>query len=353
MRSSLGRPKCHLRMRKLMMVQLLVLVGLLMRLTLLFHRRHERSTLELTANSHRVVRRNVEAATEANKSCACELKSISSSFLRLSQLQEKDPYETGTSYEVLVRRHPNLGSILLKNKSHCSLLPFVTSLHWNGEWQVTAASESAQYKLYSAACDRNHAEGVCSAIRILAMAEAKIAVRPLCYLWPDTDSSPLVVKASQPEFLDYQGANNRLVPYLLTCPVPHTAPHIGGVSINLAPCSTVSNFLQVLPSSSIHTRSEAAVRVALPRSRQSLLDVAVCGPALFYYHDDVSSRLVEWIEILKALGFSKVFLYLTKAHPNVEKVLRFYEKQGFVKVTKFSYPSPYIDDPILRRCVMI
>nr|XP_027234582.1 uncharacterized protein LOC113825927 [Penaeus vannamei] len=78
-------------------------------------------------------------------------------------------------------------------------------------------------------------------------------------------------------------------------------------------------------------------------------NVAVCGPALFYYHDDISISLVEWLELLRAQGVAKVFLLETSVHPNIEKVLRYYEADGFVGVTKFSYPVPYANEPNVRR----
>lgn len=75
-------------------------------------------------------------------------------------------------------------------------------------------------------------------------------------------------------------------------------------------------------------------------------NAAVCGPALSYYHEDVSIRLVEWLELLRASGFARVFLYETDVHPSIQKVLRYYEAEGFVGVTKFAY---LVNDPILRK----
>jgi hypothetical protein len=36
--------------------------------------------------------------------------------------------------------------------------------------------------------------------------------------------------------------------------------------------------------------------------------------------DDLSVRLVEWIELLNTLGADKIFLYNLEVHPNVTKV---------------------------------
>ena len=88
----------------------------------------------------------------------------------------------------------------------------------------------------------------------------------------------------------------------------------------------------------------------LHESSNSLMyPLGVCTPALFYYQYDFSKELVEWMEIMKALGVFKIFMYKTTVHPNIEKVLTYYEKIGFATVTTFSYPSTYVDHPSLKR----
>ena len=46
---------------------------------------------------------------------------------------------------------------------------------------------------------------------------------------------------------------------------------------------------------------------------------AVCMKALTFM-DDRSAQLVEWIEILKALGAEQIFFYILENHPNIYKV---------------------------------
>ena len=77
--------------------------------------------------------------------------------------------------------------------------------------------------------------------------------------------------------------------------------------------------------------------------------VAVCGPALYYFDNDFSSRLIEWLELLKMLGVEKVILYETTVHPNISKTLLYYELQGFVTTISFRYPPPYVDYGPVRR----
>ena len=47
---------------------------------------------------------------------------------------------------------------------------------------------------------------------------------------------------------------------------------------------------------------------------------AVCVKGMDFPLDDLSVRMVEWLEVLKALGADKIFLYNLDVHPNVRKV---------------------------------
>lgn len=60
-------------------------------------------------------------------------------------------------------------------------------------------------------------------------------------------------------------------------------------------------------------------------------DFAVCVKGLDFLHEDLSVRLIEWIELLNLLGADKVFFYELQVHPNISKVLKHYEQEGKVK----------------------
>ena len=47
---------------------------------------------------------------------------------------------------------------------------------------------------------------------------------------------------------------------------------------------------------------------------------AVCSKGLDFPSEDRSVNLIEWIEISRALGASKIFLYQLDVHPNISKV---------------------------------
>jgi len=76
---------------------------------------------------------------------------------------------------------------------------------------------------------------------------------------------------------------------------------------------------------------------------------AVCVKGLDFLHEDLSVRLVEWIELLGLLGAHKVFFYELAVHPNISKVLQYYTSTGQVDVTPLTLPGGQPNDPRLRH----
>jgi len=87
-----------------------------------------------------------------------------------------------------------------------------------------------------------------------------------------------------------------LQPYLIACKVPPTHKGRVPVSISLVerPCDTASNNLRV-----IYNRPADGQKKGF----------AVCVKGLDFLHEDLSVRLVEWIELLHLLGADKIFMY--------------------------------------------
>ena len=48
--------------------------------------------------------------------------------------------------------------------------------------------------------------------------------------------------------------------------------------------------------------------------------IGVCSKSLSYIQDG-SSRIIEWIELIRALGADKIMLSVLFLHPNMEKVI--------------------------------
>ena len=76
---------------------------------------------------------------------------------------------------------------------------------------------------------------------------------------------------------------------------------------------------------------------------------AVCVKGLDFPDDDLSTRLIEWIELLNVLGADKIFMYKLDVHPNVSRVLDHYVKEGKIDVTKISLPGFQPNLPVLQH----
>ena len=93
----------------------------------------------------------------------------------------------------------------------------------------------------------------------------------------------------------------------MACQVPQAHRNDRPLSVSLVEedCETPTNFLNV-----IHNLPEDGVKAHF----------GVCVKGLAVPGDDLSLRMMEWIEVLRALGAEKVFLYNYEVHPNVKKV---------------------------------
>lgn len=114
-------------------------------------------------------------------------------------------------------------------------------------------------------------------------------------------------------------------PYLISCTNPlvsfNLVPH--EVSLAGGPCDAATNNLQIIRN--------------YPESDKKG-QIAICVKAL-NFQDDITMKLVEWMEVIKLLGADKVFFYVVSVHENVMKALRFYEKLRNVKLEFIGTPE--------------
>ena len=52
--------------------------------------------------------------------------------------------------------------------------------------------------------------------------------------------------------------------------------------------------------------------------------ICVCVLPLFFPTDS-SGWMIEWIEATKMLGAEKIIIYIYEVHPNIQKVLEYYQ----------------------------
>jgi hypothetical protein len=59
--------------------------------------------------------------------------------------------------------------------------------------------------------------------------------------------------------------------------------------------------------------------------------VAVCVKGLDFL-EDMSKKFIEWVELNYLLGADMITVYIYYVHPNVYKVLNYYEARGKIKL---------------------
>ena len=88
-------------------------------------------------------------------------------------------------------------------------------------------------------------------------------------------------------------------------------------------------------------KAHNSLRVIYEKPNKTKESFAVCHKALRFSVNDLSLRLIEWLELLRILGVSKVFLYSLGFHRNVERVLNYY-KETVIKNPKTFFIEIYI-----------
>lgn len=166
-------------------------------------------------------------------------------------------------------------------------------------------------------------------VRILAFINrVGPVVETFCQLGYDKLEGFLIMKTSEYRLVWHkQWANNTRgsPPYLIECLNPIAAQGFIPSSVSLVEkkCGKANNKLRI-----IHN---------LPESKKKK-PFGVCVKQ-YDFEDDKTKLLIEWIEINSLLGADKIFMYVVKLHPNMMKVLEYYETRGIVEVTKLTYPE--------------
>lgn len=219
--------------------------------------------------------------------------------------------------------------------SSCARFPKYTGIEYNNYYWQTVATSNGTFHLYGAYLDdRNRGRII---VRILGVVDRNVpTVVTHCQLWFKAKRDPLIVKSDRYRFIwiPAWGTQGKNQPYFIDCVVPNSQVPFA-VSLVETPCENATNTLRVINNKSSNKKR-----------------FAVCVKGLDYPHDDVSVRLVEWLELNRALGADKIYFYYFTIHPNITKTLRYYEKQGFVELTPFTLPGSYPNLPPLRHLVL-
>jgi len=244
----------------------------------------------------------------------------------------------------LVYWQQNKNKMLGKNKT-CAKYPDIYDLHFNNKyWQETVTSNGT-FLLYGAYLDVRPKSRLGPTVRILGMINRlEPKVKTFCQLWFNNSKEPVFSKILEYKYIWYKKWGNYkhglYQPYLLACQLPKShwgkAPESVGIVEHV--CDTATTNLRV-----IYNKADGEKK-----------KFAVCVKGLDFPEDDLSVRLVEWIEMLNILGADKIYLYNLEVHPNVTKVLDYYTTKGLVDVSPISLPGyqpnlPYLQHMYLKK----
>ena len=148
---------------------------------------------------------------------------------------------------------------------------------------------------------------------------------PFCHIWYKNSEVPVVSPVSkyQEDKILRKGHNGNLNPLILGCHPPDSMKHMVPMSVSLVgtkcPRNKPSNNLRVY-----FEKYESGHKHG----------IAVCSKWISHL-GDLSLRLIEWIELLRAQGVDKIFLHILAVHPNVMKVTAKYQKYMRLKAVSW------------------
>ncbi|XP_063592847.1 uncharacterized protein LOC134769964 [Penaeus indicus] len=222
----------------------------------------------------------------------------------------------------------------------CAKYPSLYQIRFNnGQWQTFDTSNGTFY-LFSAYHD-NRTLAKRPAVRVLGMLNRfDPKLNTSCQLWFNGTSKPVFAQVSEYKYIWNRAfakyKNGVLQPYLLSCQVPSAYVHQVPESVSLVerPCDTATTNLRV-------------VKNHPPEGQMK--DFAVCVKGLDLPSANYTVRLIEWLEMLSLLGANKVFIYTFDVHINISKVLTYYQKRGFLDLTKLTLPGDQPNIPELTH----
>lgn len=239
-------------------------------------------------------------------------------------------------------KYPGGQAKAAKGNYSCSNLkyPSIYDIEFNNVYWQTMQTSNGTFQLFGAYYDRRKLSRIGPAVRIVGMIDRiEPIVKTHCQLWYDGQREPVVVETLEYKYIWYPKWGNYkqgiYQPYVIACKIPQSHWSKGppaSVSMVERSCDTPSNNLRV-----IYNKPE--------RKK----DFAVCVKGLDFLHEDLSVRLVEWIELISLLGADKIFFYQLQVHPNVTKILDHYQRLGMVHVTPLTLPGGQPNVPAFQH----
>jgi len=219
-------------------------------------------------------------------------------------------------------------NMFYKNES-CAKYPSIFELEFNNIYWQTLRTTNGTFQFYGAYYDIRKLSKIGPAVRILGMIDRiEPTVKTYCQFWFENHKEPVFVKTMEYKYIWYKKWGNYkqgiFQPYLIACQIPQPYHKLVPASVSVVEkmCDIASNNLRIIYNK--------------PKKKKGF---AVCVKGLDFLYEDLSVRLIEWIELLGILGAEKVFFYELQVHPNISKVLKHYSESGQVDVVPLTLPG--------------
>ncbi|KAH8262230.1 hypothetical protein KR038_002847 [Drosophila bunnanda] len=234
-----------------------------------------------------------------------------------------------------------------KVNTTCAKYPDPLDLQMHNIYWQTFLNGNVTFRLYAAYLDQRHAVRQ-RTVRILATANQIGNEFPSsqCQLWYENHREPIVVPVS--EYLsvwvkEWGDTPHLNYPHLLSCPIPvelppavfHSLPKT--VSLVTKRCDKATNSLRVnqqVPPTVVNGTSttRSSSRNSSSLSSSGTLNFGVCVKGFDFPYFDLSERLIEWFELQRLLGASRIYAYMYDVHPAVQRVLDYYQRIGYLEL---------------------
>jgi hypothetical protein len=191
----------------------------------------------------------------------------------------------------------------------------------NNHWQVLETSDGT-FKIFNAYYDKRNYNQDDPVVRILALVNrVKPKVKTFCQFWYKDITAPFSSETHEYKMLwkERWGINSKgYSPFMVTCRDQLADLGFVPVSVSLVEnrCDNATNHLDVIYNFPLNGIKKP---------------FAVCVKQLNFL-DDQTMQLIEWVEILSIHGADKIFIYVSKLHPNMIRTMKYYESIGKVKV---------------------
>lgn len=233
-------------------------------------------------------------------------------------------------------------NMFYKNES-CAKFPSIFDIEFNNVYWQSLYTSNGTFHLYGAYYDVRKMSRIGPAVRILGMINRiEPTVKTHCQFWFENNKEPVFTKVMEYKYIWYKKWGNYkqgiFQPYLIACQIPPAYHKVvpSSVSVVEKVCDSPTNNLRVIYNK--------------PEKKKSF---AVCVKGLDFLYNDLSVRLIEWIELLGLLGADKIFFYELQVHPNISKVLKYYEKMGKVDITPLTLPGGQPNIPGFQHMYLV